>query len=177
MREFPAAEAPNVPPMVHSASHWYPSTGTTQFSLYYRDASGAWYYWTSSPWFATATAWTQATFSTPPVPANAVGMTFGLGLIANDTLTTDDYSLIDPGTGSAPAAVAGTGTSAPSAQALSAGPTAAAPLNGGNQHQQLQTHARTSNLIPGQARGQASAKPGQRITVPEIPGTGRKTSG
>jgi hypothetical protein len=87
-----------VPGKTYNLSTWYQSTGTTQFSLYYRDATGAWYYWTSSPWFATATAWTQATFTTPPVPANAVGMTFGVGLISNGTLTTDDYSLIDPGT-------------------------------------------------------------------------------
>ena len=45
---------------------------------------------------------TQATFTTPPVPANTVGMTFGLGLISNGTPTTADYSLIDPGTTTTP---------------------------------------------------------------------------
>ena len=94
-----------VPGKTYTLGTWYQSTGTTQFSLYYRDATGAWYYWTSSPWFAAATAWTQATFTTPAVPANAVGMSFGLGLISNGTLTTDDYSLVDPGTTTAAPAI------------------------------------------------------------------------
>jgi peptidoglycan/xylan/chitin deacetylase (PgdA/CDA1 family) len=98
-----------VPGKKYNLSVWYQATGTTQFALYYRDAQGVWYYWTSSPWFATASSWTQATFTTPPVPANAVGMSFGFALIANGTLLTDDYSLVDPGTtGSAAAAHAAT---------------------------------------------------------------------
>ena len=72
---------------------WYKSTGMTQFALYYRNTSGAWSYWTSSPYFATASNWTHATWTTPPVPAGATGMSFGLTLIANGYLTTDDYSL------------------------------------------------------------------------------------
>lgn len=96
-----------VPGKSYNLSVWYQATGTTQFALYYRDATGGWYYWTSSPYFATASAWTQATFTTPPVPANAVGMTFGFALISNGSLLTDDYSLVDPGTsGAAKAAVA-----------------------------------------------------------------------
>jgi len=158
-----------VPGKTYNLSTWYQSTGTTQFSLYYRDSTGAWYYWTSSPWYATATAWTQATFTTPPVPANAVAMTFGLGLIANGTLTTDDYSLVDPGTAS-PAATAATTTAAPAAA-----PAAPSPLNQGQKV--VQTHAHTSNLIPGQAQGQTLAQPGQKITVPEIAATGRKAQG
>ena len=74
---------------------WYKSTGTTQFALYYRDSAGAWYYWTASPWFAAASDWTQATFTTPPAPAGAAGMSFGLALITNGSLTTDDYTM-DP---------------------------------------------------------------------------------
>ena len=93
-----------VPGKTYNLGTWYTSTGTTQFALYYRDSTGAWYYWTSSPWFATASTWTQATFTTPAVPANAVAMTFGLALITNGTLSTDDYSLVDPGT--TPAATA-----------------------------------------------------------------------
>ncbi len=86
--------APTVTPgTAYNLGTWYKSTGTTQFALYYRDSAGAWYYWTSSPWFAAASAWTQATWTTPPVPAGATGLSFGLALIANGSLTTDDYSL------------------------------------------------------------------------------------
>ena len=86
--------SPSVTPgQTYNLGTWYESTGITQFALYYRDSSGAWYYWTSSPWFAPASGWTQATFQTPPAPANATGMSFGLALIANGSLTTDDYSM------------------------------------------------------------------------------------
>jgi hypothetical protein len=81
------------PGATYTISSYYKSTGTSQFALYYRDSAGAWYYWTSSPWFAPASSYTQATFTTPPVPANATGMSFGLALIANGSLTTDQYSL------------------------------------------------------------------------------------
>src|SRR5690242_16994626 len=63
----------------YNLSVWYESTGTTQFALYYRTTNGSWFYWTSSPWFATASTWTQATFTTPAVPAGANGMSFGCG--------------------------------------------------------------------------------------------------
>jgi len=170
-----------VPGKTYNLSTWYQSTGTTQFSLYYRDATGAWYYWTSSPWFGTATAWTQATFTTPPVPANAVGMTFGLGLISNGTLTTDDYSLVDPGTTTTATTASYTSASATvvpatfaltpiTVQAASSPQTTAGPRI-------VHTHARTWNLIPGQARGLTSAQTGQKFAVPEINATGRKTHG
>jgi peptidoglycan/xylan/chitin deacetylase (PgdA/CDA1 family) len=73
------------------------STAITQFALYYRDANNMWFYWTSSPWIAPLPAWTVTTFVTPPVPTGAVAVTFGLALIQNGTLATDDYSFVDPG--------------------------------------------------------------------------------
>ena len=86
--------SPSVTPgLTYNLGTWYQSTGITQFALYYRDGNGAWYYWTSSPWFAPSASWAQATFTTPPAPAGATGMSFGLALITNGSLTTDDYSL------------------------------------------------------------------------------------
>jgi peptidoglycan/xylan/chitin deacetylase (PgdA/CDA1 family) len=106
--------SPTVTPGVtYNIGTWYESTGTTQFALYYRDSSGAWYYWTSSPWFATASNWTQATFTTPAVPAGATGLSFGLALIANGSLTTDDYTMAST-TGGAAANVASALSLAPS---------------------------------------------------------------
>jgi peptidoglycan/xylan/chitin deacetylase (PgdA/CDA1 family) len=151
---------------------WYTSTGTTQMALYYRDSSGAWFYWTSSPWFATASTWTQAKFTTPPVPANAVAMTFGLALITNGALTTDDYSLVDPGTTQA-------GTSA----------AALAPLAGASSKVAAPTRvvAQTSGTVAASSRisrsphsharpylpGGKSVKANQRIAVPEIGPVGK----
>lgn len=102
------------------------STAITQFALYYRDANYMWFYWTSSPWIAPLPDWTVTTFVTPPVPTGAVAVTFGLALIQNGTLSTDDYSFVDPGTTTILAATAGsvvaksTKTSATSVTAASA---------------------------------------------------------
>ncbi len=84
------------------------STAITQFALYYRDASNLWFYWTSSPWIAPMPDWTVTSFTTPAVPTGAVAVTFGLALIQNGTLSTDDYSFVDPGTTAALTVSAGT---------------------------------------------------------------------
>jgi peptidoglycan/xylan/chitin deacetylase (PgdA/CDA1 family) len=76
---------------------WYKSSSPTQLVAYYRDAFGKWSYWTSSPLFAAAGTWTQASWTTPAVPSAATGMSFGLNLAAVGSLTTDDYSLDDAG--------------------------------------------------------------------------------
>ncbi|GAA3862224.1 hypothetical protein GCM10022381_03050 [Leifsonia kafniensis] len=79
----------------YSLRAWYTSTAVTQFAVYYRNAAGAWVYWTSSPWFAAATAYTQASFTTPVLPAGATAISFGLNLFNNGTLITDDYAMYD----------------------------------------------------------------------------------
>lgn len=85
---------PSVTPgRTYTIGVWYKSTGASQFALYQRNTYGAWSYWTSSPYFAAAANWTHATWTTPPVPAEAAGMSFGLALVSNGSLTTDDYSL------------------------------------------------------------------------------------
>lgn len=85
----------------YTISAWYKSTAVTQFALYYRTGVGSWAYWTSSPWFAPATAFQQASWTTPALPAGASGISFGLNLFANGTLITDDYAMYD--TAGAPA--------------------------------------------------------------------------
>lgn len=108
-------------------------------------------------------------------------MTFGLGLISNGALTTDDYSLIDPGTSASAITASYTSASATAVpatfaltpitvQAASSPSTVQGPRS-------VHTHARTSNLIPGQARGLTSAQTGQKFAVPEIDATGRKAQG
>jgi peptidoglycan/xylan/chitin deacetylase (PgdA/CDA1 family) len=72
---------------------WYKSTATTQFSIYYRIAEGRWLYWTSSPFDPAARQWADATWTTPPVPAGASGLSFGLTLDSKGSLLTDEYSV------------------------------------------------------------------------------------
>lgn len=159
-----------VPGKTYNLATWYQSTGVTQFALYYRDATGAWFYWTSSPWFATAATWTQAKFTTPAVPANAVGMTFGLALIANGTLTTDDYSLVNPGTAPAVVAAAKTAAGAAAAKSVIAGDLRSIATK-------IRLHSRTKSYIPGQVRGVNKVLRNAKIAVPELDATGRKAQG
>jgi peptidoglycan/xylan/chitin deacetylase (PgdA/CDA1 family) len=86
-----------VPGDSYVASAWYESSTPTRFVLWYRDGNGGWHYWTQSPQFAASSSWTQATWSTPAVPAGATGLSFGLDIAAVGSLTTDDYSLADSG--------------------------------------------------------------------------------
>ena len=72
-------------------SAWYESTAVTQFVVYYLAANGTWTYLTSSPWLAATASWTQASWTTPALPAGASRVAFGLSLFSAGSLTTDDY--------------------------------------------------------------------------------------
>ncbi|ABK02625.1 polysaccharide deacetylase [Arthrobacter sp. FB24] len=86
---------PAVAGHTYSLRAWYTSTTVTQFAVYYRNSAGAWVYWTSSPWFAAAGSYTQASFTTPALPSGATAISFGLNLFRNGTLITDDYAMYD----------------------------------------------------------------------------------
>jgi hypothetical protein len=81
----------------YTVSAYYTSTAPTQFELYYRNKAGVWTYWTASPWTAASSAYQQARWTTPAVPADAVGISFGLNLFTNGELATDDYEMLDAG--------------------------------------------------------------------------------
>ena len=76
----------------YTLGSWYQSTARTQYSVYYRTWTGRWVYWTSSPYLPASSGWAQARWATPPVPAGASGLSFGLSLFSNGSLTTDSYS-------------------------------------------------------------------------------------
>jgi hypothetical protein len=63
--------------------------------LWYRDSDGAWHYWTQTSQFAPSSDWTRASWTTPAVPAAAVGVSYALDIEGVGSLTTDDYSLVD----------------------------------------------------------------------------------
>jgi peptidoglycan/xylan/chitin deacetylase (PgdA/CDA1 family) len=81
---------------------WYESTTVTQFVAYYRDANGGFDYWTSSPYFAAASGWTEVAWTTPALPDSATGISFGLSIFSNGTLTVDDFGYADTTTLPAP---------------------------------------------------------------------------
>lgn len=88
--------APEVAPgRIYNLAAWYKSTAPTQFSVHYRLDRGAWVYWTSSTFFSDAEEYTEARWTTPPIPEGVTAISFGLGLVQNGTLTTDDYALTE----------------------------------------------------------------------------------
>ncbi len=87
-----------IPGHTYTVSAWYKSTSVVQFAVYYRNVQGGFQYWTSSPYVPASGTWTQATWITPALPAGASGISFGLSLFSNGTLTTDDYSYADSAT-------------------------------------------------------------------------------
>jgi peptidoglycan/xylan/chitin deacetylase (PgdA/CDA1 family) len=78
----------------YNLAAWYESSTLTQFSVYYRTPQGRWLYWTSSPFYPAATQWARAAYTTPPVPAGGSGLSFGLTLSRDGSLTTDGHSIL-----------------------------------------------------------------------------------
>jgi hypothetical protein len=74
-------------------SAWYKSDIATRFVVYLRGSTGGWSYWTSSPTLPASGAWTQASWTTPPLPAGRTHLSFGLNLTQVGSVTADDYSL------------------------------------------------------------------------------------
>jgi peptidoglycan/xylan/chitin deacetylase (PgdA/CDA1 family) len=72
---------------------WYKSSAQPSLFVYYRTSSGAWVYWTQSPALPTASGWTKAAWTTPPVPSGATHLSVGLGLKGLGSLTMDDFSM------------------------------------------------------------------------------------
>ena len=79
----------------YSLRSWYTSTTATQFAVYLRNSLGGWEYWTSSPWFASASTWSLAAWTTPQVPEGYTGISFGLNIFGVGVLTTDDVAIYD----------------------------------------------------------------------------------
>jgi len=77
-----------------SWSYAGPSVTKVSIATYYRNAAGTWTYWTSSPTYAPSSAWNLANYVTPPLPAGATAVSFGLAINGKGTLVTDDYTLI-----------------------------------------------------------------------------------
>ncbi|GAB3281176.1 polysaccharide deacetylase family protein [Parasphingorhabdus pacifica] len=88
------ASAPAIRPgNRYTVSTWYKASAPTQLALYYRDQDGRWQYWSSSPSFAASEDWQQASWTSPPAPTEATGLSFGLALFSDGSVTTDDYAL------------------------------------------------------------------------------------
>jgi peptidoglycan/xylan/chitin deacetylase (PgdA/CDA1 family) len=95
--------APSVTPgHSYTFTGWYKTTSDPSLTgtqpvifAFTRNSSGLWSFWAQSPRLAKATAWTQATYKTPTVPAGATAISIGFGLNAIGSVTTDDFALVD----------------------------------------------------------------------------------
>lgn len=76
-------------------SAMYRTDGDAQMSLYYRSTEGTWHYWTSSPHLSRSARWAGASYLTPPLPADANGLSFGMALTGNGVLDVDDLSMVE----------------------------------------------------------------------------------
>ncbi len=77
----------------YTLSGWYNSTIPTQIVVFYRTSTGVWQYWQSSVFFAANSNWTQASYTTPAIPAGATAISFGFALEGIGTVITDDYAM------------------------------------------------------------------------------------
>lgn len=79
---------------VHYKGDWqYQGAGITKVSVaaYYRNSAGAWVYWTGSPLYPPTSQYSVAYLKTPPLPAGATAVSYGLAIQGVGSLTTDDY--------------------------------------------------------------------------------------
>jgi peptidoglycan/xylan/chitin deacetylase (PgdA/CDA1 family) len=79
----------------YQVSAWYKSNVPVFFTLFKRNAIGQWSFWTQSPHIAPASRWTRASWISPPLPVDALAVSFGLTIDRVGTLTTDDYGFAD----------------------------------------------------------------------------------
>jgi peptidoglycan/xylan/chitin deacetylase (PgdA/CDA1 family) len=82
-----------VPGRSYRVSGYFKSTAPVRIVAYTRDAAGAWSFWTKSAFFAASSGWSQASWSTPPVPAGVTALSVGLALSSVGSATFDDLAL------------------------------------------------------------------------------------
>jgi len=74
-------------------SAWVKSTAPTRLVAFYRQPSGTWTYGAGSPSVSGTATWHKLTYTAPPVPANAVRMSFGVAVTGVGTATVDDFAM------------------------------------------------------------------------------------
>jgi peptidoglycan/xylan/chitin deacetylase (PgdA/CDA1 family) len=84
---------------VHYRGSW-PDRGAgatiVRLSAYYRAHTGAWTYWTESAPVPPSRDWAVAHLLTPPLPAGATAVSFGLGIAGVGRLVVDDFARSAP---------------------------------------------------------------------------------
>ncbi|MGG5753443.1 polysaccharide deacetylase family protein [Zafaria sp. Z1313] len=75
----------------------YQGTGDPQFVVYLRTVDGRWDYWQASPFFRASDKVREAVWTTPVIPEGHTAISFGLALVEEGSIVTDDYALTSNG--------------------------------------------------------------------------------
>lgn len=87
--------APNVVSgKTYNISAWYKSNTPVRFVIYYRNTSGQWFWFAESNNIAASSNWTQATWTTPALPSDAVKASAGFMIKNVGWVTVDDLALL-----------------------------------------------------------------------------------
>jgi hypothetical protein len=73
----------------------YKSASAPRLLAYYRSTSGAWTFLAKSAALPASTAYRQAAWTTPPVPADATAISVGMLLDRVGSVTVDDFGVVD----------------------------------------------------------------------------------
>lgn len=82
-----------MPGQTPTLSAKYKSTVPTRFVVYYRTNRGNWFSSALGPIQPAVNGWTQTTWQAPPAPQGSTAISFGLVIMANGELDTDEYGL------------------------------------------------------------------------------------
>jgi hypothetical protein len=87
----------------YTVTVWYKSSASPVIFAFSHDPSSSGYsYWAQSPQLASSGSWTQASWTTPVVPAGISNLSVGLGLKTAGSVTMDDFSMTDNTSSSGP---------------------------------------------------------------------------
>jgi peptidoglycan/xylan/chitin deacetylase (PgdA/CDA1 family) len=83
------------PGHTYTMSAAYIATTQPLFSVYIRDTAGTWRWFAQSTRFPTASSYVSGQYTTPPLPADAAGISVGLAITGVGYIIMDAYSLVD----------------------------------------------------------------------------------
>jgi len=79
----------------YTASAYYRSSAAPRVSVFYRNSAGVWSWFAESPLLPTSASYVQASYTTPPMPADATHISIGVSIFGTGSITTDAYSLVE----------------------------------------------------------------------------------
>jgi len=93
-QDLGTCSVPVTPGKTLTLSAWVKSSAPTRLVVFYRQQADQWTYSAGSPSFPADASWHKVTWTTPPVPANAARVSFGVSLASVGAATVDDFGLM-----------------------------------------------------------------------------------